>query len=289
MNWFDDIFDIVNIDDDNDDDKKDVERMILDDYYEDFDFHTNDEDDDEEEYEESVILHPKTDIKNENVLEEEVLSQKLIQLSTEGQKRPLTTPTSSQEDNRTKRICLSTVVDVQQPSNQITSYLETMDEMFNHTMCNNRISLEDLRLIMECKHQMDVIQLDLQRWTRYYEVGVQEQIWSMEVKQLCTMRNMDEKQYEVYIQQYLDELHQKLEQLQQQLGRYKKDLVQLTDIIEHKIDEFIQNYRLLPHKMKSDYQLARFEYEYQDQLLERQFLQLQPTDQQVCISIYSLE
>ncbi|CAF4576123.1 unnamed protein product, partial [Rotaria socialis] len=27
--------------------------------------------------------------------------------------------------------------------------------------------------------------------------------------------------------------------------------------------------------MKSDYQLARFEYEYQDQLLERQFLQLQ--------------
>ncbi|CAF5147722.1 unnamed protein product, partial [Rotaria magnacalcarata] len=27
-------------------------------------------------------------------------------------------------------------------------------------------------------------------------------------------------------------------------------------------------------------QLARFNYEYQDQLLERQFLQLQPTDQQ---------
>ncbi|CAF4915080.1 unnamed protein product, partial [Rotaria socialis] len=27
--------------------------------------------------------------------------------------------------------------------------------------------------------------------------------------------------------------------------------------------------------MKSDYQLARFEYEYKDQLLERQFLQLQ--------------
>ncbi|CAF5226877.1 unnamed protein product, partial [Rotaria magnacalcarata] len=33
--------------------------------------------------------------------------------------------------------------------------------------------------------------------------------------------------------------------------------------------------------MKSDYQLARFDYEYQDQLLERQFLQLQPTDQQI--------
>ncbi|CAF5160918.1 unnamed protein product, partial [Rotaria magnacalcarata] len=39
MNWFDDIFDIVNIDDDNDDDKQEVERMILEDYYEDFDIH----------------------------------------------------------------------------------------------------------------------------------------------------------------------------------------------------------------------------------------------------------
>ncbi|CAF4307352.1 unnamed protein product, partial [Rotaria magnacalcarata] len=36
-----------------------------------------------------------------------------------------------------------------------------------------------------------------------------------------------------------------------------------------------------PYTMKSDYQLARFNNEYQDQLLERQFLQVQPTDQQV--------
>jgi hypothetical protein len=227
-----------------------------------------------------VILH-------ENIQEEEVLSQKLIELSTEGQKRPLTTPTSSQEENRKKRICLSTVVDVKESSNQITSYLETMDEMFNHTMCNNRIPLDDLRLIMECKHHIEVIQLDLQRWTRYYEVGVQEQIWSLEVKQLCTMRNINEKQYEIYIQQYLNELHKKLEHLQQQFDSYKKDkLVQLTDNIEHKIDEFIQNYRLLPYTMKSEYQLTRFEYEYQDQLLERQFLQLQPTDQQVRIVLF---
>ncbi|CAF3489122.1 unnamed protein product, partial [Rotaria socialis] len=108
--WFDDIFDIVIIDDDNDDDKKEVERTILEDYYEDFDSHTNDEDDEEEEE-----------------VEEEVLSQNLIELSTEGQKRPLTTPKSSQEENsRKKRICLSKIVDVIQPSNQITGYLEAM-------------------------------------------------------------------------------------------------------------------------------------------------------------------
>ncbi|CAF1667137.1 unnamed protein product, partial [Rotaria magnacalcarata] len=80
--WFDDIFDVVIIDDDNDDDKKEVERTILEDYYEDFDIHfkPDADDDDEENFE-----------INENVQEEEeeVLSQKLIELSTEGQKRPV--------------------------------------------------------------------------------------------------------------------------------------------------------------------------------------------------------
>ncbi|CAF4059010.1 unnamed protein product [Rotaria sp. Silwood1] len=273
--WFDDIFDIVIIDDDNDDDKKEVERTILEDYYEDFDIHfkPDADDDDEENFE-----------VNENVQEEEeeVLSQKLIELSTEGQKRPVTTPTSSQEENsRKKRICLSKVVDIKQPSNQITSYLETMDEMFHHTMVNSMIPWSDLQAIIEYKHQMKVIQLNLQRWTRYYEVGVEEQLWSIEVKEKLSIKTSDEKQYAIYIQQYLDELDQQFEHLQQQLDSDKKNLSQLTDNIEHHLDEFIQNYRLVPYTMKSDYQLARFDYEYQDQLLERQFLQLQPTDQQI--------
>ncbi|CAF4675521.1 unnamed protein product, partial [Rotaria socialis] len=109
------------------------------------------------------------------------------------------------------------------------------------------------------------------RWTRYFEAGIQQQIWSTEVKQLCTMKNIDEKQYEIYVQQYIDELNQKLKHFQEQF----------TDNIEHQLDEFIQNYRLVPYTMKSDYQLARFDYEYQDQLLEREFLQLQPTDEQI--------
>ncbi|CAF4915828.1 unnamed protein product, partial [Rotaria socialis] len=272
MNWFDDIFDIVNIDDDNDDDKQEVERMILEDYYEDFDDHTNDkDDDDEDDEEEPIILHEKNDTKNENV-QEEVLSQKIIELSTGGQKRPVTTPTSSQEENsRKKRIFLSKVVDIKQTSNQITSYLETMDEMFHHTMVNSMIPWSDLQAIIEYKHQIGVIQLDLKRWTRYFEAGIQQQIWSTEVKQLCTMKNIDEKQYEIYVQQYLDELNQKLKHFQEQF----------TDNSEYQLDEFIQNYRLVPYTMKSDYQLARFDYEYQDQLLERQFLQLQPTDEQI--------
>ncbi|CAF5220607.1 unnamed protein product, partial [Rotaria magnacalcarata] len=185
---------------------------------------------------------------NENVQEEEeeVLSQKLIELSTEGQKRPVTTPTS--------------MVDIKQPSNQITSYLETMDEMFHHTMVNSMLPRSDLQAIIENKHQMKVIQLNLQRWTRYYEVGVEEQLWSIEVKEKLSVKTSDEKQYAIYIQQYLDELDQQFEHLQQQLDSDKKNLSQLTDNIEHHLDEFIQNYRLVPYTMKSDYQLARFDY-----------------------------
>ncbi|CAF4278074.1 unnamed protein product, partial [Rotaria magnacalcarata] len=75
-----------------------------------------------------------------------------------------------------------------------------------------------------------------------------------------SIKTSDEKQYAIYIQQYLDELDQQFEHLQQQLDSDKKNLSQLTDNIEHQLDEFIQNYRLVPYTMKSDYQLARFNY-----------------------------
>ncbi|CAF4311950.1 unnamed protein product, partial [Rotaria magnacalcarata] len=63
-----------------------------------------------------------------------------------------------------------------------------------------------------------------QRWTRYYEVGVEEQLWSIEVKEKISIKTSDEKQYAIYIQQYLDELDQQFEHLQQQLDSDKKNL-----------------------------------------------------------------
>ncbi|CAF5155659.1 unnamed protein product, partial [Rotaria magnacalcarata] len=35
---------------------------------------------------------------------------------------------------------------------------------------------------------MKVIQLNLQRWTRYYEVGVEKQLWSIEVKEKLSIK-----------------------------------------------------------------------------------------------------
>jgi hypothetical protein len=265
IDWFDDIFDIVNIDDD-DDDKQEIERMIMEDYYEDFNFHSD------EEEEESIIIDKVDD-------QEEILSQKLSQLVTEGQKRPLNTPTGSQEENSKKKICLPPVADVQQQetNHQITSYLETMDEMFNRTLVHRDIiPPNNLQVLIDCKHQFELLQLHLKRWTRYYEVGVQQQIWSKEVIKLFTMKKIDEKQYEINVEKYVNELNRKLEQLQQQMNSYDKE----EDCL-HLLDEFIQNYRILPSKMKSDCYLAQFEYDYQDQLLEREFLHLQPTEKQV--------
>jgi hypothetical protein len=272
IDWFDEIFDIINIDDDNDDDKQEVERMIMEDYYEDLNFNSDQEDAEEEEEPPPYMIIDEVDN------QEQILSQKLSQLSTEGQKRPLTTPTGSQEENAKKKICLPADVQQQEQTNQITSYLETMDHMFNCTLINHDvIPPNNLQVFIDCKHQMELTQLHLKRWTRYYEVGVQQQIWSKEVKKIFTMKKIDEKQYEIYVEKYVNKLKRKLEELQQQMNTFTEDCPHLL------LDEFIQNYRILPSKMKSDCYLAKFEYEYQDQLLEREFLSLQPTKQQVSI------
>ncbi|CAF3436329.1 unnamed protein product [Rotaria socialis] len=277
MDWFDDIFDIVNIDDDKDDDQQEVERMIIEDYYEDLNLNSDQEEDGEEEEEqESTVSDERSEMKTENV-QEEMLSQKLSQLSTEGQKRPLSTPTASQEENSKKKICLPTDVNVQQPqqTNQITAYLETMDTMFKRTLFNDaRIPPNNLQVLIDCKQQIELTQLHLKRWTRYYEIGSQQQIWSKEIVKLFTMKKIDENEYEIYVEKYVNELNRKLEQLQQQMNTLKEDC-------PHLLEEFIQTYRLLPWKMKSDCHLTQLEYDYQDQLLEREFLSLQPTKEQI--------
>jgi hypothetical protein len=303
IDWFDDIFDIVTIDDDMDDDQQEVERMIMEDYYEDLDFYSDQEDTEEEEEEQqqqqqpSIILDKMDDDQQQD--QEQILSQKLSQLSTEGHKRPLSTPSTSQEENPKKRICLPpTDIDVQhqeqqqqqqQQTNQITTYLETMDDMFHRTMFhdNGRPLPNNLQNLIHCQHGIGVAQLHLKRWTRYREAGVQQQIWSSEVKKLFTMKEINEKQYEIYVEKYINKINQKLEELQQQKNTLKEDSRQwVTDIIEDKLNEFIETYRLLPSRMKSDYYLAQFEYDYQDQLLEREFLSLQPTEQQVDIFFF---
>ncbi|CAF3635273.1 unnamed protein product, partial [Rotaria socialis] len=43
IDWFDDIFDIVNIDGDKDDDQQEVERAIIEDYYEDLNLNSDQE------------------------------------------------------------------------------------------------------------------------------------------------------------------------------------------------------------------------------------------------------
>ncbi|CAM2723375.1 unnamed protein product [Rotaria socialis] len=289
IDWFDDIFDIVTIDDDMDDDRQEIERMIMEDYYEDLDFYSDQEDTEEEEEEQqpSIILDKMHGDQQQQQDQEQMLSQKLSQLSTEGHKRPLSTPSTSQEENPKKKICLPpTDIDVQHPeqTNQITSYLETMDDMFHRTMFhdNGRPLPNNLKNFIHCQHGIGVAQLHLKRWTRYREAGVQQQIWSNEVKKLFTMKEINEKQYAIYVEKYINKINQKLEELQQQKNTLKEDGRQwMTDIIEDKLNEFIETYRLLPSRMKSDYYLAQFEYDYQDQLLEREFLSLQPTEQQI--------
>ncbi|CAF4680956.1 unnamed protein product, partial [Rotaria sp. Silwood2] len=211
IDWFDDIFDIVDVDDYVDDDQTEVKRMIMEDYYEDLNFNFQHEEQQEEEEEEDVDAEIQEKLEEKYMInddQEQSLSQKLTQLFTEGQKRPLSTPTSSQEDHSKKKFCLQTETvvqqeqeqDQQQKTNQITTYLEIMDEMFYDAIFNsNTISRIQLQLFIECKHQMGMTQLHLKRWTRYLEAGIQQQIWSTEVKEIFQKKKFQEKQFQAYV------------------------------------------------------------------------------------------
>ncbi|CAF5063100.1 unnamed protein product, partial [Rotaria socialis] len=67
------------------------------------------------------------------------------------------------------------------------------------------------------------------------------------------MKEINEKQYEIYVEKYINKINEKLEELQQQKNTLKEDSRRwMTDIIEDKLNEFIETYRLLPSRMKSD-------------------------------------
>ncbi|CAF3103602.1 unnamed protein product, partial [Rotaria sp. Silwood2] len=64
----------------------------------------------------------------------------------------------------------------------------------------------------------------------------------------------------------------------------KNDVMNFTDDIEQLIEIFVQQYSIVPFEMKLNYKIKILQYNYDDQLLERTYLQLNPTDDQIQIA-----
>jgi hypothetical protein len=237
MDWFDDIFDIANDDDDNNEELE----SIMEEYIQDFDFDYIDTNVDEEE----MIIenddhddHNRTNDDHYNevnihsiqkydthhslmiqICEEQILSQKLSQLSTiiiendqpekystSNKKRELSTP--STPDVNPKRIRESDNDDNNNnnQTEQIAGYLQATNDIFDEKMTchimNNAttITMEDLRQFANLRHQIGVVNLDQELWSFYLKLGtgqwktqesdkikmmVDRQFWPKQVKEMA--------------------------------------------------------------------------------------------------------
>jgi len=86
---------------------------------------------------------------------------------------------------------------------------------------------------------------------------------------------------ETIVHEYLEELNSIIEQYQNEFNKKKKDLIGYTDDMDKKMEAFVQQNGIRPLQMKLDYQIAILEYDYDAEILEREYLRYNPTEYQV--------
>jgi len=229
------------------------------------------------------------------------------------QKRQLATPTTP--DIVSKKIRLDDDVDNQnQKKDEIPEYLKSTNKIFDQILADHSINgfititNEDLRQLAILKHKIADLNLRKQLWTIYLKSGtgqwetqesgkttVDRRIWPTQLKKIISSPSSnntidiseesdddEQKKYETRVQQYLEELNNTMEQYQNEFDKKKNDLMDYyTDDIEKAIEKFVQQHGIRPLQMKLDYKIAILEYDYDMEILEREYLQLKPTEYQV--------
>jgi hypothetical protein len=233
------------------------------------------------------------------------------------QKRQLATPTTP--DIVSKKIRLDDDVDNQnQKKDEIPEYLKSTNKIFDKILADHSINgfititNEDLRQLAILKHKIAHNNLRKELWTIYLKAGtgqwetqesikttVDRRIWPMQVKKMMSSplpssssniitidisgEEIDEQKIcETKVYEYLEELNNTLKQYQNELDKKKNDLMDFyTDDIEKAIEKFVQQHGIRPLRMTLDYKIAILQYDYDMKILEREYLQLKPTEYQV--------
>jgi hypothetical protein len=228
------------------------------------------------------------------------------------QKRQLSTP--STPDIGSKKIRLEDDENEKQKKDEIPEYLKSTNKIFDQILTDHIISgfititMEDLRQLAILKHKIADMNLRKKLWTIYLKSGtgqwetqesgkttVDRRIWPAQVKKMISSPSSnntidiseesdddEQKKYETRVHQYLDELNNTMEQYQNEFDKKKNDLMDYyTDDIEKAIETFVQQHGVRPLQMKLDYKIAILEYDYDMEILEREYLRLKPTEYQV--------
>jgi hypothetical protein len=241
------------------------------------------------------------DTNNDGNSEEEYLSTNT--------KRQLSTPSTPDVISKKTRLEADDD-DENQKEEPIPGYLKSTNQIFDQLLTDHimqssitTMTMEDLRQLAILKHKMAAIPLRKKLWTTYFKSGtgqwqtqhsskttVDRRIWPMEVKKMIssTSNAMDinqqkdeQKICETLVHQHFKELNNTMEQYQNEFNKKKKDLIGYTDDMEKKIEAFVQQNGIRPLQMKLDYQIAILEYDYDAEILEREYLRYNPTEYQV--------
>ena len=167
--------------------------------------------------------------------------------------------------------------------------------------------MDDLRQMAFFRHQMAHFHQLSRLWSAYLRAGigslkedddqheeheqdVSKQIdrryWSQEVKSIVDPNsNLTEEDRtsacQDLVYKRLNEYRAKIQLYEQQFNEKKEDLLCWTSTIDEAIQTFVQQYGTDPLQMKYNHQLAILACDYEDQILQRQYQQQNPTSHHV--------
>ncbi|CAF4086121.1 unnamed protein product [Rotaria sordida] len=289
--WYATHFNILT--DEDDEDRED----ILEEYNQDFDFDTKNTIFNEETLllDETTFLKTNMDHETE-INNEQVLSQKLSQISINNAQR------SWDDDDDEEK----------QEKHLISDYDERLNDLFDKIMMEQlskittTLSIDNLRELAILKHHIAKIDLQKKLWNIYLKSGtgqwetsesmktnVDRCIWPIPIQNMIISRlnksdtsesNDEQFHGKKIVIEHLQVLNDKLVHKHTVYNEKKQESIGLTDELEKSVENFVKQYSLVSYEMKLNYEMKILAYDYDDQLLERTYLQLNPTKYQIQVA-----
>ena len=210
------------------------------------------------------------------------------------------------------------VTNLDKDTESIPIYLSLTNKTFSHFVRNllggiNSISIQDLQYIAFCIHRHNALHIQKQVTSVYLKSGtgtlrdpgpelkpVDRRVWPTQVKaEMATRRQTnttesdmhveDEQQaYEHLVQERFQEITQQMDHYQQQLTQKKKQLVDFTLNMENMIRDYVHQKGIYPLKVQRDLKISLLQSDYDAEIMERQFLQENPTEYHVIFHFYEI-
>ncbi|CAF3160962.1 unnamed protein product [Rotaria sp. Silwood2] len=210
-------------------------------------------------------------------LEEQVLSQRLNQLSMTSRHTPE-----------------HLIIVNEDHAENIPYYLSKESKSFQEITSNlsSNELVEELRQMAIVLHQLFMIDLEKSLWTTYFKSGtcqlqlhqmdndnlIHPHLWPIQVQKLVNKQspdNTDTAACLTYVTQHLDELDDKMKQYQNKYNMKKKQYLNYLPTIQTFVHHQLESARLA-----TEQQIAIVHYHYNDHLFELKFMAYNPTPQQ---------